>query len=172
MFCRLSALKPTASLVQSTLKTLPLRPNGIIFRQFQRDSRQTINSRMRTAKAPTLKERLMAPAGPNGMNYYANQHFSRMFSFVIKPDGLLVFTPVVQQPSESAAAPWLVVRPWVWVPSASMALAWDTAQTPSRTPCCGPNTCAIGSIRHTCISAAPSASRRWRQPLSIGRPPS
>lgn len=64
MLCRLLTTKPLISATQSTLNT-SLRNNGIVFRQFQRESRQTINSRVPT-RNPTLKERLMAPAGPNG----------------------------------------------------------------------------------------------------------
>lgn len=64
MFCRFATAKPifSSALVKSAL----FKPNEIVVRQFQRDSRQSFERvRLRT-RNPTLKERLMAPAGPNG----------------------------------------------------------------------------------------------------------
>lgn len=56
----------SASLVRSSIKTLPIRNQ--VFRQFQRDSRAPVfrTRSERMAERQTLKERIMGPPGPNG----------------------------------------------------------------------------------------------------------
>lgn len=55
------------ALAGRNVQKMPIRQQ--IIRQFNRDSRETITRSERIAQRQTLKERIMAPAGPNG-NFY------------------------------------------------------------------------------------------------------
>lgn len=63
----------SASLVRSAFNTVPARNQ--VFRQFQRDSRETVfrTRSERIAERQTLKQRIMAPAGPNGKLKFRKQ---------------------------------------------------------------------------------------------------
>ena len=54
------------ALTGRTLQKMPIR-NQIV-RHFNRDGRDTMTRAERIAQRQTLKERIMAPAGPNGMH--------------------------------------------------------------------------------------------------------
>lgn len=53
------------ALTGRTLQKMPIR-NQIV-RQFNRESRETVTRTERIAQRQTLKEKIMAPAGPNGL---------------------------------------------------------------------------------------------------------
>lgn len=55
------------ALTGRTLQKMPIR-NQIV-RHFNREGRETITRSERIAHRQTLKERIMAPAGPNGMQF-------------------------------------------------------------------------------------------------------
>lgn len=56
---------------------LPIRQQ--MFRQFARDGRQNISRNVKSEKI-SLKERIMAPAGPNGLYLRTNCNCKRQFS--------------------------------------------------------------------------------------------
>lgn len=58
-------LQPHAALLKSSCGNGS--SGGIIVRTFQRDSRETLTRTQRIAERQTLRERAMAPVGPNGM---------------------------------------------------------------------------------------------------------
>lgn len=53
------------ALAGRNMQKLPIRHQ--IIRQFNRDGRDTMTRAERIAQRQTLKERIMSPAGPNGM---------------------------------------------------------------------------------------------------------
>lgn len=53
-------------LARTTIQKIPLRSQ--IVRQFHREGRETITRSERIASRQSLKERILAPAGPNGNN--------------------------------------------------------------------------------------------------------
>lgn len=53
-----------SSLTRNGIQKIPLRNQA--FRQFSRDNRDTFTRGERIAERRTIRERLMAPAGPNG----------------------------------------------------------------------------------------------------------
>lgn len=53
------------TIIKSSKQLLPIRQQ--IVRQFARDGRQNITRNVKSEKM-SLKERIMAPAGPNGIN--------------------------------------------------------------------------------------------------------
>lgn len=57
------------SLARNGIQKVPLKNQ--VFRQFSRDGREPITRSERIAERRSLRERLMAPAGPNGRNDFA-----------------------------------------------------------------------------------------------------
>lgn len=55
------------ALSRSTVQKIPIR-NQLI-RQFHQEGRETFTRSERIAKRQTLKEKIFAPAGPNGKKY-------------------------------------------------------------------------------------------------------
>lgn len=53
------------SFARNSIQKVPLRNQ--VFRQFGRDGRDTYTRAERIGERKTLRERIMAPAGPNGM---------------------------------------------------------------------------------------------------------
>ncbi|GAB0094055.1 Growth hormone-inducible transmembrane protein [Sergentomyia squamirostris] len=56
------------SFTRSALYSQPIRQQSLIVRQFARDARDNVHSRLNVRTRPTLKERLMSPAGPNAFS--------------------------------------------------------------------------------------------------------
>uniref|UniRef100_A0A6B2E8Z8 Putative growth hormone-induced protein n=1 Tax=Phlebotomus kandelakii TaxID=1109342 RepID=A0A6B2E8Z8_9DIPT len=70
MLSRLVLSGPSAmgALARSSFHAPPIKPCSLIVRQFGRETRGNVSSRMGARTRPSLKERLMAPAGPNAFN--------------------------------------------------------------------------------------------------------
>lgn len=68
MLSRLALGKPllTTSLVKHAIDHVPRSQKSMILRQFQRDARSGYTRTQLRTERQTLKERIMAPAGPNG----------------------------------------------------------------------------------------------------------
>lgn len=81
MLSRFALKSPTitisASVFQNAYKSVPKR-NQIGLRHFQKDSRagenvyRTRGERIAERQTPTLKEKIMKPAGPNGIDNHFN----------------------------------------------------------------------------------------------------
>lgn len=56
----------TATVARTTGRQFVQRQPNLIIRNFQRDSRDTLSRAERIAERQTLRERAMAPVGPNG----------------------------------------------------------------------------------------------------------
>lgn len=72
----LSRLASCRTLVQTTVRNAPLRLQ--VSREVQRDSRDAFfrTRSERIAERQSLKERAMAPPGPNGKNFFRCTHFA------------------------------------------------------------------------------------------------
>lgn len=57
----------SVALAGRNIQKMPIRHQ--IIRQFKNDSRETISRSERISHRQTLKEKIMAPAGPNGKNW-------------------------------------------------------------------------------------------------------
>lgn len=56
----------TSTVARTTLRQFAQRQPNLIIRNFQRDSRETFTRAERIAERQSLRERAMAPVGPNG----------------------------------------------------------------------------------------------------------
>lgn len=56
----------TSTVLRSAGRQFQQRQPNLIIRNFQRDSRETYTRAERIAERQTLRERAMAPVGPNG----------------------------------------------------------------------------------------------------------
>lgn len=65
------------SMARNSIQKIPLRNQA--FRQFSRDGRDTFTRAERIAERKTLRERLMAPAGPNGKTEIARDLCAEQF---------------------------------------------------------------------------------------------
>lgn len=68
------------SIARGSIQKIPLRNQ--VFRQFSRDSRETFTRSERIAERRTLRERIMAPAGPNGKTKFMSEEQQRSRSIV------------------------------------------------------------------------------------------
>lgn len=57
-----------STVARTTSRQFVKRQPNLIIRNFQRDSRDTLSRAERIAERQTLRERAMAPVGPNGKN--------------------------------------------------------------------------------------------------------
>uniref|UniRef100_A0A1L8DK15 Putative growth hormone-induced protein n=2 Tax=Nyssomyia neivai TaxID=330878 RepID=A0A1L8DK15_9DIPT len=64
----LSGSTVTGAFARSALSAPPIKSHSLIIRQFGREARENVSSRMGVRTRPSLKERIMAPAGPNAFS--------------------------------------------------------------------------------------------------------